>query len=116
MLCISGKLELAVKAKENVEGDFYCVDMGCDCGCGIPEELAPNLLKTTEDKRHQTYFYKQPVTKQEIELAIESTKVCPIHDIRYGGKEKWIIKKMTEEQCDYFIDELGNVRKKSKNT
>ena len=99
-------------ALENVEGPFYTVDIGCDCGCCLPESVAPDLLKTTEDRRYQTYFYKQPKTKKEIENAIEAINICPIHDIRYGGKDPEIIKLIEPTQSDYKILKNGKLKLK----
>ncbi len=97
------------RAKENVPGPFYTVDIGCDCGCSLPEEIAPDLLKNTEDRRYQTYFYKQPETESEIARAIEAINVCPIHNIRYGGKQAEIIVKVREGQSDSIVSKSGEV-------
>lgn len=95
------------RAKENVAGAFYTVDIGCDCACGIPEAIAPSLLATTEDRRYQTYFYKQPETDAELTAAIEAIASCGIHNIRYGGINREIIKRIRAEQCDYRVNWLG---------
>ena len=97
------------RAKENVSGPFYTVDIGCDCGCCLPEEIAPDLLKTTEDQRVQTYFYKQPETELEIARAIKAINICPIHNVRYGGTEAKIIVKVREGQSDFIISTNGEV-------
>lgn len=97
------------RAIENVEGSFYTVSVGTDCGCMIPEEIAPTLLKCTDDRRYQTYFSKQPETVQEIMNAINAINTCPIHNIRYGGKDPKIIKDIEVGQSDYIIDINGQV-------
>lgn len=104
------------RAKENVDGPFYTVDIGCDCACLMPEQEAPDLLKTTEDRRHQTYFYKQPHSEEEIQKAIEAISVCGIHDIRYGGKDTSIIKRIASSQTDYQITTNGSIKLAHKNT
>jgi hypothetical protein len=68
------------RAKENCDGPFYTVDIGCDCGCGLPEELA---------------------------LAIKAVNLCPTHDIRYGGTDVKIIAKIKSGQSDYEINKSG---------
>jgi hypothetical protein len=97
------------RAKENVDGPFYTIDMGCDCGCLLPEAEAPELLKTTDDRRHLTYFFKQPSTEIELSHAINAVNVCPIHDVRYGGKDPRIIKRIDLDQSDYILNKSGEV-------
>jgi len=97
------------RATENIEGPFYTVEIGVDCGCGLPESVAPLLLKTTDDRRYQTYFTKQPSSPEEIHQAIEAINICPIHEIRYGGKNPEIIKLVNSGQSDYIINSLGQV-------
>ncbi|MCJ8314002.1 MAG: ferredoxin [Pseudomonadales bacterium] len=99
-------------AVENVDGPFYTIDIGSDCGCLLPEAEAPTLLKTTNDPRDQTYFYRQPETKEEIENAIEAINICPIHDIRYGGRDPEIIKLIEPSQTDYKILKNGKLKLK----
>jgi hypothetical protein len=95
------------RAKENCDGPFYTVDIGCDCGCGLPEELAPSLVKNTGDCKWQTYFHKQPESPEELALAIKAVNLCPIHDIRYGGTDVKIIAKIKSGQSDYEINKSG---------
>ena len=97
------------RAKENIEGPFYTVDIGCDCGCLLPEETAPTLLRTTEDRRGQTYFIKQPETEDEFIDAIEAVNICDIHDIRYGGKDPLIIRAIESGKSDYVRTKNGEV-------
>jgi hypothetical protein len=104
------------RAKENVEGPFYTIDIGRDCGCGLPEAEAPELIRMTKDRRYQSYFYKQPLTEIEIDHAIEAVNICQIHDIRYGGKDPGIIKRIESGQSDYIITKKGKVILNEKNT
>ncbi|AQT58888.1 hypothetical protein B0D95_01380 [Cellvibrio sp. PSBB023] len=85
------------------------MDIGCDCGCGLPEEFATSLLKNTNDRRWQTYFFKQPESQAELELAIKVVNLCPIHDIRYGGKDPEIISQISSGQSDYEVNAQGVV-------
>ena len=95
------------RTKENCSGPFYTVDIGCDCGCGLPEEFAPSLLQNTNDRRRQTYFFKQPESQAEVELAINVVNLCPIHDIRYGGKDPEIIAQISAGKSDYEVNAQG---------
>ena len=97
------------KAKENVPGPFYTVEIGVDCGCGLPESVAASLLKTTDDRRCQTYFSKQPTNAAEIQQAIDAINICPIHEIRYGGTDSKIIRLVNPGQSDYIITEKGTI-------
>ena len=97
------------RAIENISGPFYTVSVGCDCGCGLPESSAPELLRMTDDRSNQSYFYKQPETNLEIASAINAVNVCPIHDVRYGGQDPEIIKRIDPTQTDYNISKNGSV-------
>ncbi|WP_460100679.1 hypothetical protein [Sessilibacter sp. MAH4] len=116
MLFFEALYELMIKyylhkdrAKENVDGPFYTVDIGADCGCGLPEAVAPELLKTSIDCRYQTYFFKQPQTDLKITHVIEAINVCGIHDIRYSGKNPSIISQIRSGQTDFVISKNGEV-------
>jgi hypothetical protein len=97
------------RAKENVDGPFYAVAIGCDCGCMLPESIAPDLLGTLGRPSYQTYFRRQPETPDEIDRACEAIEICPIHDLRYGGKDPAILKRLPESQCDFRLLEDGRV-------
>ncbi len=107
---------LKERAKENVDGPFYAVAMEYDCACGLPEEVAPDLLKMSESRGYQSYFYKQPKTLDEISRAIEAINVCPIHDLRYCGQDQQIISRIDPSQSDYRIDGDGQVVTNESNT
>lgn len=61
-------------------------------------------------------FYKQPETAEEISRAIEAINICPIHDLRYGGKDPKIISRVEPSQSDYIIDNNGSVLLNKSNT
>ena len=104
------------RAIENIDGPFYTIDFRCDCACELPEREAPELMRMTEDRRYQSYFYKQPVTALEIAHAIEAVNICPIHDIRYGGKDPEIIKRIDSGQADFKIFKNGQIGLNEKQT
>jgi hypothetical protein len=107
---------LKEKAKENVDGPFYAVAMESDCGCGLPEVAAPDLLKMSDSRGYQSYFYRQPETSDEISRAIEAINVCPIHDLRYCGQDPTIISRIDDSQSDYLINKNGKVVINASNT
>jgi hypothetical protein len=98
------------RAKQNCDGPFYSVSIGTDCGCGLPEEEAPNLVRmASRDEGYQSYFYKQPLNETEIQQAIDVINICPIHDLRYGGKDPEIIEKVEPGRSDYIVLNAGGV-------
>ena len=109
--------EVIQRFPKNVVGDFYTTGMrdknGDWCGdclsCEAPESEAPNLLAKLTDDNGDTYFVKQPVTNEEIKDAISATKVCCVDALRYGGKDKTILKKMDKWNCDFVIAPNGEV-------
>ena len=97
------------RAKENIAGPFYAVAMEYDCACGLPEGEAPDLIRMSELRGYQSYFYKQPESPEEISRAIHAINICPIHDLRYGGQDPEIIKRVDPSQSDFRITENGVV-------
>ena len=95
----------------NVAGDFYVSgtlykngDWCSDClDCALPEAEAPDLLAPMDDDFEYTHFIKQPETEEEIERAISACGICCTSALRYGGKDRKILKRLGEEYCDYRI-------------
>jgi len=95
----------------NVEGDFYATGSqykdGEWCGdcldCALPEGEAPSLLAPMDENHVDTYFIKQPETEEELERAISACEVCCVGALRYGGKDRNILKRLGEELCDYRV-------------
>jgi len=89
------------RCPKNIPGDFY-TDGDC-MACDLPETEAPSLLAELNENNYDTYFVKQPETKEEIEQAIDACKICCVNALRYGGKDREILKKLGEEYCDYRV-------------
>jgi len=102
---------------KNVDGDFYTTGykdkngewVGSCLFCGLPEGEAPDLLAPLNDKNCDTYFIKQPSNSVELDQAIASTEVCCVDAIRYGGKEKSILRRVNPALTDYKISIFGFV-------
>jgi hypothetical protein len=94
----------------NVPGPFYT--MGTCLACGAPEADAPDLLAPLTDGNYTTYFVKQPQTTEEVERACNAIRVCCVMDLRYGGKDWEIIKRLGNDElaCDYIIRDGHLVR------
>lgn len=54
----------------NVPGQFYVED-GCCLSCGVPESIAPDLFKWTDDGWH-CYINKQPENDAEFDQMFEA--------------------------------------------
>lgn len=89
----------------NVSGAFYT--LGTCLACEAPEAEAPDLLAPLRDGNYTTYFVRQPVTAEEIERACNAIRVCCVTDLRYGGTDSEIIKKLGNDPmaCDYLLQD-----------
>ena len=93
---------------KNVDGPFYTVgDQDKDgiwCGdclsCGTPELEAPSLLAPLTDENGDTYFFKQPETEEEIEMACNAINSCCVSALRYGGNDPNVLARLSKEDCD----------------
>ncbi|MGH1542452.1 MAG: hypothetical protein ACRBHB_18655 [Arenicella sp.] len=101
---------------KNVWGDFYTVEGEC-LDCGLPEDKAPTLLAQEPERGGDTYFIKQPNSKNEIEEACCAIEVCCTNALRYSGTDKKIIRRLgnSPDYCDYEILESGEVVKRKMN-
>ena len=94
---------------ENVKGDFYVVNQAC-ITCGAPEAEAPDLIEHSKLEYGHCYFKKQPTTADELARAISAMQVSCIAGVRYGGKDKVILKRLydlgLQAECDYNLDDL----------
>jgi len=77
--------------------------------CALPEAEAPELLAKLTHENMDTYFVKQPETDEEISQAISATQVCCVNAVRYGGRNKAIIKQVNPDSRDYRITLIGTV-------
>lgn len=91
------------RVEENANGDFYALELEFNCGCGQPEAAAPDLVKMSDKRGLQSFFYKQPTTEVEVQRAIDAVNVCPIHELRYGGKDPGIIARVDPDLSDYRV-------------
>ncbi len=98
------------RGEENVEGAFYTLSGVC-LDCDLPEEEAPTLLCQDPDKS-DTFFVKQPETKEEIQQACEAIRVCCTNALRYGGKNPEIISQLNNdpEYCDFNLEGKLNLK------
>ena len=80
-------------------------------GCGAPEAQAPTLLEPCTPENLQTYFVRQPDTPDDIELACGALQVCCVNSLRYGGKDRLILRRLgnTADYCDYRITWWGGI-------
>lgn len=94
---------------ENSIGDFYVENQVC-ITCGAPEAEAPDLIEHSKLEYGHCYFKKQPTTVDELNRAINAMQVSCISGIRYGGKDKEILKRLYElglqAECDYKLKDL----------
>ncbi|NJM52328.1 MAG: ferredoxin [Blastocatellia bacterium] len=74
--------EIEDKLKDNVRGKFY-VDRQC-IDCDVCRDTAPKNF-TRNDENGYSFVYKQPETKEEIELCEEARDACPVEAIGDDG-------------------------------
>lgn len=100
--------KLPERYPENSEGDFYVENQVC-ITCGAPEAEAPDLIEHSKFEYGHCFFKKQPQTPDELDRAISALAVSCISGIRYGGKDKIILKRLfklgLEAECDYKYSE-----------
>jgi hypothetical protein len=92
----------------NVPGPFYT--LGTCCACEAPEYEAPDLLAPLTGDNFTTYFVKQPRTPEEIERACRAIDACCVYDLRYGGTDPAIIKRLGNNPlCSDYILRSANL-------
>jgi hypothetical protein len=98
---------------ENVKGDFYVENQVC-ITCGAPEAEAPDLIEHSKLEYGHCYFKKQPTTADELDRAISAMQVSCIAGVRYGGKNKAILKRLfdlgLQSECDYSLTDANLTR------
>lgn len=94
---------------KNVPGPFYTT--GRCLACGTPEAEAEMLLAPLEGDNYETFFVRQPETSEEVERACSALEVCCVSDLRYGGCDPEIIRRLgnSPEYCDFVADEAGTL-------
>ncbi|QNN40473.1 MULTISPECIES: ferredoxin [Pedobacter] len=102
-------IPLPERYPENSMGDFYVENQVC-IACGAPEAEAPDLMEHSKIEYGHCYFKKQPTTTDELDRAINAMQVSCISGIRYGGKDKAILKRLydldLQTECDYKLEDL----------
>jgi uncharacterized protein (TIGR02996 family) len=89
----------------NVAGPFYTCG---DCmACEAPEHEAPSLMADLRESEGLSYFVRQPRTAAEREQACRAIEVCCVEDLRYGGTDPLVIRKLGNDPryCDFLIDD-----------
>ena len=102
---------------KNVQGDFYTTGtkdingQWCsDCmACDLPENEARDLMAPLEGENYDTYFVRQPNNLEEIAQAIGATEVCCVDAVRYGGKDKDILRRVHPSVSDFKLSIIGSV-------
>ena len=93
----------------NAVGPFYSVDGGC-VTCLAPHSAAPDLMGFYADpsgthRRSHCFFERQPHTSEEIERAILAMEVSCIENLRYGGNDLAILKRLSDMGYRHLCDE-----------
>src|SRR5580765_3820090 len=86
-------------------GDFY-VEETCCMSCGVPQEIAPDLVGWTNEDRQQCYWVKQPQTTDELDRAIQVIHAQEIGCHRYSGSDPAILRRLPAEDCDHLRPDL----------
>ena len=86
-------------------GDFY-VEETCCMSCGVPQEIAPDLVGWTNEHLQQCCWLKQPQTKDELDRAIQIIHAQEIGCHRYSGSDPAILRRLPAEQCDQVRPDL----------
>ena len=94
----------------NVPGQWYTT--GECMACGAPEAEAPTLFAPLEGENFDTYFVRQPETTVEVEQACRAAKACCVNAVRYGGRDRQIIRRLGNDpsNCDHVVGWLGLLR------
>lgn len=96
---------------ENSPGSFYVENDDC-LTCGACVEAAPILLTYSEREYPHCYFYRQPETPTEIDLAIKAVQISDVKALRYAGSDEYILRRLVElgleGQCDALQGVAGN--------
>ena len=103
-------LPLVVPISENVaaesgSGDFY-VEETCCMSCGVPQAIAPDLVRWTNEDLQQCHWVKQPQTADELDRAIQIIHAQEIGCHRYSGSDPAILRRLSAEQCDQVRPDL----------
>jgi ferredoxin len=70
------------RVPENASGSYY-VDTNC-IDCDVCRDTAPENF-TRADSNGYSYVYRQPATREEIDLCEEALLACPVEAIGNDG-------------------------------
>lgn len=92
---------------KNAPGAWYTT--GACLACGLPEATAPMVFAPLGDENWQTWFVRQPATAAEAELACRAAVGCCVADVRYGGRNRAIIRRLGNHPlyCDNVVADDG---------
>lgn len=87
----------------NVEGAWYTT--GQCLACSVPEDAAPMLFAPLGGENWLTHFVRQPSSEEEVERACCAAVGCCVADVRYGGRDPGIIRRLGNhpDYCDYVM-------------
>ena len=93
----------------NATGPFYSVNGGC-ITCLAPQSAAPDLMGFYADpsgthRLSHCFFKRQPHTSEEVERAILAMEVSCIENLRYGGNDPTILKRLSDMGYRHLCDE-----------
>ena len=70
------------KFEDNVRGKYY-VDEEC-IDCNLCNEISPSVFMRNDEAGHD-FVYKQPETKEELDLTQDAIDSCPVEAIGDDG-------------------------------
>jgi len=93
----------------NVDGAWYTT--GQCLACSVPEDAAPTLFAPLEGENWLTHFLRQPATEEEIEQACCAALGCCVADVRYGGRDPAVIRRLGNhpDYCDHVMAADGQL-------
>ena len=95
----------------NAAGPFYSVRDGCIV-CLAPQAAAPHVMGFYRDPsgthaRSHCFFKKQPQTPEEVDEAIAAMSVSCVENLRYGGRDPEILRRLCEMGYRHLCDTLS---------
>jgi hypothetical protein len=97
---------------ESASGDFY-VQHACCTSCGVPQEVAPDLVGWRNENLPQCYWVKQPQTADELDRAIKIIHTQELGCHRYSGNDPTILLRLPAEDYDQIRPDLQLNRTRS---
>jgi hypothetical protein len=93
---------------QNTPGPFYVAKDQCII-CMLPHQLAPDLIGFHEPRLDShagshCYFKQQPVTVEEVELAVQCVDSACCGALRYCGDDKTVIERILKGRNPQAVD------------